>query len=76
MIKFKAQGSDGPLLGFGLSEENIQKLKQGQPIAVDLAEMGCSRGRVLIFYGRTEKEMAQDLREFIGPETIMHGDIP
>ena len=70
MIKlaFRDKGRPGTVgYAFGLSEENIKRLKEGQPIKVDLAQMG-GTGSVLIFYGETE-DMARDLAELIGPET-------
>lgn len=74
MIKFKADGQDGPLLGFGLSENNVRELKKGRPISVDLREMGLPGGRLMIFWGETEAAMAEELREFIGPDTTIHGE--
>lgn len=40
MIKFKGKDKDGIVLGFGLSEGNITRLKQGMPIRVDLRDIG------------------------------------
>jgi hypothetical protein len=74
MIKFTYEATPGIVsYGFGLSEENIKRLKQGQPIQVDLAQMG-GIGNVLIFYGKTEMDMARDLAEFIGSETEVNID--
>jgi len=54
MIKFKATMIDGdPLFGFGISDANIAKLKDGKPIKVDLKELG-EKGHVVILYGPTE----------------------
>lgn len=69
MIKFRAQG----MYGFGLSFENLDRLRAGEPINIDLAEMGGS-GTVLIFAGTTEAEMAHQLEDFIGPATTAHID--
>jgi hypothetical protein len=71
MVKFTYQDEATPDIlnyAFGLSEGNIELLKEGRPIKVDLAAMG-GTGTVLIFYGRTEQNMARDLAELIGPET-------
>lgn len=57
MLKAKA----GDNLIFGLSARNIELLKQGKPISVDLREMGEEKGTVLIFYGETEDDMAREL---------------
>jgi len=63
MLKFTAKGNDSKdLLCFGLSEKNLEKLKEGQPIVVDGAELGRSDLRVMIFYGKTERDMYQDLK--------------
>lgn len=59
--------------GFGLSERNIQLLKQGKPILIDLSELG-GDGNVTIFYGKTEQDMGREIAEFIGPETKVHID--
>lgn len=70
MIKFRGESEGKSLFGFGLSEANIQRLKDGDPIMVDLSVMG-GDGKVLIFYGKTEHEMAMTLKECgaIGPQT-------
>ena len=65
MIKFRA----GNKIGFGLSEVNIKKLKEGKPISIDMGEMGFPGISAMIFYGETEEQMQGDLAEFIGPET-------
>ena len=60
------------VIGFGLSEANIKKLKQGHPILIDLMEMGIPYYEVLIMYGKTEQEMAKQLGGLVGPNTIIH----
>ena len=65
MVKFKA----GNLIGFGLSKANIEKLKKGKPISIDLSEMGFPGNKAMIFYGETEEDMQRDLAEYIGTET-------
>ena len=65
MIKFKADN----LIGFGLSKANVKKLKKGQPISVNMDEMGFPGVKVLIFYGETEEQMQRDMADLITPET-------
>lgn len=72
MIKAVAATDKGPLVLFGLSFGNLDKLRQGMPIEVDMAELG-GQGRVVIFAGHTEAAMAADLAEMIGPETKVKG---
>jgi hypothetical protein len=58
----------GKLVIFGLSELNLQRLRDGKPIDIDLRPFGHELN-VVIFYGKTEEDMRRDLAEFIGPET-------
>lgn len=60
MIKFSGKGVDGPLYGLGLSYANLDKLREGKPIHINLADMG-GNGRVLIFAGETEDKMVEQL---------------
>lgn len=68
MIKFVA-GKDGkPLLGFGLSEGNIEKLRQGLPIVVDLDEMVRVEGQVVIFYAATDEALVDLVQPLMTPD--------
>ena len=70
MVKFTADKVNGVLIGFGLSEENIEMLKKGFPIFVHFKEMNLpSNDEVMIFYGQTEAKMKEAMAEFIGPGT-------
>jgi hypothetical protein len=71
MIKFTAEKDDGILVGFGLSEKNIEYLKDDRPISVDLAKLGAINKpiEVIIFYGKTEQEMQEKLSPFIRSST-------
>lgn len=57
MLKARA----GDLLIFGLSANNLRLLTDGKPIAIDLKELGLPKGRVFIFYGKTEEDMKRTL---------------
>ena len=63
MIKFIA----GNLLGLGLSEGNIRALKMGNPIHIDLREIGqqnlSNTKQVLVFYGETEDKIKEINKE-------------
>lgn len=72
MIKAIATTDDGPLVLFGLSHANLDRLKAGQPIRVDMTELG-GQGEILIFAGATEATMAAELADFIGPATTVTG---
>lgn len=63
MLKFKvSREENGPLIVFGLSKMNIQKLQDGQPMKINLAELGM-QGEVYIFAGDTESSMMKDLED-------------
>ena len=66
MIKFTGERDGKHLVGFGLSEGNLKKLREGKPILVDLSEMipGCKM-EVLIFYGATEQAMYQEIKPML-----------
>ena len=71
MIKAKLGKND---LLFGLSEGNIRKLKKGEPIKIDLKEMGME-GTIFICYGKTEMDIMYDLKKagMITPDTQQRG---
>lgn len=69
MMRFGAQFPNGrKIFGIGLSRANCERLLAGKPIAFPLEEMGGS-GEILIMAGETEQAMAQQLQEYIGPDT-------
>jgi hypothetical protein len=71
MVKFALTTPDGrPVLGLGLSAQNVKRLKAGQPIRIDGPASGLPfAGEILIFYGRTEHDMLEELSQHIGPDT-------
>ncbi len=63
MVRFKAQGQDGRiLLGFGLSNKNIKKLKKGEPILFSLEDFGYENTDMTIVAGDTEESLKDDFR--------------
>ncbi len=79
MIKFIAtnERTGRRLLGFGLSEGNLQRLRNDEPIHVDVSKMHEDLDvDLMIFYGKTEQEMADMLKEhgLVTPETLIHVD--
>jgi hypothetical protein len=63
----KATLSDGTAI-FGLSDMNIEKLREGLPIVFDGKPFGFP-GRVIIVYGKTEQAIA----DYIMRETGQQG---
>lgn len=62
MIKILAQTPKGPLFGFGLSRENITRLAGGEPIHVNLADMGAPNMHVVIIFGETEEAIFREMK--------------
>lgn len=61
MIKLKTTGPNGPLVILGLSEENLKRLREDKPIHFQLAELGLGDGEFLLFAGKTEAAMIDQL---------------
>jgi hypothetical protein len=62
MLKFVARGKR-TLIGLGLSAINLERLRKGQPIAVDLEKLGIPlEADVVIFFGETEQMMVEELQ--------------
>lgn len=56
----KAVLSNGDVL-LGLSQENIDRLKKGEPIAFNLKDLGLEKGKCFIVFGETEQQILKDL---------------
>lgn len=68
MVIAKTTGADGkPILILGLSEGNIQCLKEGKPIAVEGAHLGFS-GKIYLMYGETEQHIAAEINAHVNSE--------
>lgn len=50
----------------GLSEENINLLKEGKPIRLNLSELGLSPQKIFIVYGETETKIKNELMGLAG----------
>ncbi len=71
MIKFRTLDPNGkPLLGFGISGENVEKLKAGEPIFINLNEMGINAS-MMIFYKETTGDLIEAIQPYIGKQTIV-----
>lgn len=76
MILFTATQANGrTLIGIGISAENVQRLKEGKPIHLHFEALDLPwHADLAIMYGETEQALADELKEFIGPNTINHTD--
>lgn len=62
MIKALIKGAGKPLVVLGLSGENVTRLMAGEPILLNLAELGLPAQQIAIMGGRTEADIAAELR--------------
>jgi len=72
VVKFSSSVNGKPVIGLGLSETNINKLREGMPILISTEDMKKLLGvecSIMIMYGRTEKEITKTLEPLITPET-------
>jgi hypothetical protein len=70
MVLKDKEGKPPRTILLGLSHVNLDRLKQGYPIRFDSGDIELSPGTEFIIYcGKTEQSMADDMKEFIGPET-------
>lgn len=73
MIKFCAGISGNRLLlGIGLSEGNIELLKEGRPIVFSGEDLGIRNLTVIVDYGETEQALVDKYSRFITKETDIH----
>ena len=72
MIKFKGinKNTKKHFIGFGLSEENIKRLKENLPIVINGEDINSIYDYV-IFYGKTEGDMYQELSNYINIAATM-----
>lgn len=64
MLKASGRTGDGrALVILGLSGENMARLMAAEPITFDLADLGLPPTQVVIVGGRTEDDIAGQLRE-------------
>lgn len=72
MIKFKGDGKTGPIVGLGISEGNVERLKAGKPISINLKDLGLPDTTILIWYGVDEADCKRQIEGLIGPDTKTH----
>lgn len=71
MIKFCAETDKGPLIGLGLSKQNLAQLYKGRPIHLPLDQFGIPGKSILLFSGETEEAMMKELIDagLVRPDT-------
>lgn len=72
MLKFKIATENETRIGLGIEAENVRRLQAGQPIAVDMTELGYPGLKLMIFYGRDMGDLYKQVEPLIGPDTQIH----
>lgn len=74
MVKFSFKRKSGKIvMGFGINQDNVRRLKKGDPIFVDLSQFGID-GEILIFYGETEQDLVAFVSPHIDKETKVYSE--
>lgn len=75
MIRFRATAEDGStVIGLGITDGNIDRLRQGRPIWVEGGSVGVPGVKVVIYWGRDEYDATEQVSALLGPDTqIVHG---
>jgi hypothetical protein len=73
MIKFTGSSGDRPVIGIGLSRENLERMMSGKPLTIDLATTRIESTMVetidfnisslILFAGETDLDLLQMLRD-------------
>ena len=77
MFKFAVKGDENKnyLVGFGLSQANINLLAQDKPIVFDSSEVGLNVGKILIIYDSNEwKQNELEVRKHFKGYCFVVGD--
>jgi hypothetical protein len=75
-IRFKGTMTDGrTLVGIGITEANVKRLKDGEPIVVRAESVGLEPPvDIVIIYGKTLDDLSNMLAPMLGPETKIEID--
>ena len=59
--------SEATILGFGLEEGNLERLKEGKPICITAEEMQVTGASFVIFYAENKDRIEHHLTELLKP---------
>jgi hypothetical protein len=54
------------LLVIGIDDENVNRLKDGKPLVIDMSNYGPT-SKVIVMHGRTMGDVRQELEKALGP---------
>lgn len=70
MIKATGQRKGGkPFVLLGITGENVTRIVAGEPLKVNLNEVGLDDIEIAIVYGKTEEDLVAQIEPFTGPRT-------
>jgi hypothetical protein len=61
MIRAKGRSKDRNVMIVGLSDENLKRLQEGQPILTEMDHVGFPQLDLVIMHGKTEDDLREDL---------------
>lgn len=74
MLVFKGEGKEREIFGIVITEDNIELLKNGKPILARGEKYNIDMD-IVIHYSKNLESAADEMKDFIGPETIVHNNI-
>lgn len=75
MVKFTYDCPDGTqVIGLGITEETIARLKGGQPIQVKGQTINIPTMNIVLFYGKDEMALYEMTKRHIGDKTMVQID--
>jgi hypothetical protein len=73
----KATGTRGngkPFVLVGITGENVTRIVAGEPLKINLGDVGLDDIEIAVVYGKTEAELVAQIEPFTGPETKRRHD--
>jgi hypothetical protein len=71
MLKWTGLRQGVPIIGLGLEEENLKRLREDMPIHIKGKDMGIAFD-IVIYYGKGLEDLMEMTKAGIGPDTIIN----
>lgn len=71
MLKWTGIRQGIPIIGLGLEEKNLEKLRDDMPIHIKGEDLGIAFD-IVIYYGKGMEDLMEMTKDGIGPDTIVH----
>jgi hypothetical protein len=73
VIKWRGKGKGRELIGLGLEEKNLERLRAGDPIHIFGGQMGLPFD-ILIYYGKDMAALLAMSKGAVGPDTVIRDE--